>query len=91
MTMVLFVKKGCEKCDFVKTNLPQNHDIKIIDIETPEGLSLLSWLSLVNTAQTMLPIYSEFERKQNEILPEVQQIIIGAINIKNHIFQENAQ
>jgi hypothetical protein len=46
---------------------------------------------LVNTAQTMLPIYSEFERKQNEILPEVQQIIIGAINIKNHIFQENAQ
>jgi hypothetical protein len=91
MNKVLFTKKNCEKCAFVKENLPASHDINIVDIETPAGLSLLSWLSLTNTAQTKLPIYAEFNKKDQALMPEVINILIGAINIKNYISPANAQ
>ena len=85
MTKVLFTKKGCEKCDFVKEALPANYDIQLIDIGTPDGLARLSWLSLVNAAQTKLPIYAEFSPRVNELLPEISNVITGAIQIKNYI------
>ena len=85
MTKILFTKKDCEKCAYVKDNLPANHDIQLVDIGTPDGLSTLSWLSLVNTAQTRLPIYAEFSPRPNELLPEVNNVITGAIQIKNYI------
>lgn len=87
---ILFTKKGCEKCDFVKENLPADHDIKIIDAETTGGLATLSWLALTSAAQTLLPIYVEYIPKDNELLPEINKTLTGAINIKNYLNQAHA-
>lgn len=87
---VLFTKKGCEKCEFVKENLPPNHGVEILDIGTTDGLAKLAWLSLVTSAQTNLPIYAEYEVKENTPLLEVKNILTGAINIKNFLSRNHA-
>lgn len=79
---VLFTKKNCEKCDYVKENLPSGLEIEIQDIGTAEGLAKLAWFSQVSTAETALPILVDYE-PNHELLPRVREVITGAVKIKN--------
>ena len=84
--MLLFTKKGCEKCDFIKEKLVPDNNIKILDIETVDGLTELSWLALADEANKTLPILVEFPKgekdKQNKVVTS------GAINIKNVLIKK---
>lgn len=79
---VMFSKKGCTKCDYVRENLPPGTEIEILDIGTPEGLARLAWLSQVSTAETQLPIMVDYETGP-ELLPRIKQVVTGAVKVKN--------
>jgi hypothetical protein len=73
--MILFTKKGCQKCDYVKQQIPAALEIITYDIETPEGLAELAYLELVPLAEKALPI----------LVKSDNGVITGAINIKQEI------
>ena len=73
--MELFTKPGCEKCDWVKANLPEGATVATHDILTAEGLAELAYHELVATAEKQLPILR---------LPD-GRIVTGAVQIRNAI------
>jgi hypothetical protein len=73
--MKLFTKPGCEKCDWVKANLPEGAAVTTHDILTAEGLAELAFHELVTTAEKQLPI---LRLRDGEI-------VTGAIQIRNEI------
>lgn len=75
MTMDLFTKPGCEKCDWVKANLPAGAAVTTHDILTAEGLAELAYRELVTTAEKQLPILR---------LPD-GRIVTGAVQIRNAV------
>jgi len=54
--MKLFTKPGCEKCDWVKANMPEGVAVATHDILTADGLAELAFHELVSTAEKQLPI-----------------------------------
>jgi len=73
--MKLFTKPGCEKCDWVKANLPEGAAVATHDILTAEGLAELAFHELVSTAEKQLPILRLHDGR----------IVTGAIQIKNQL------
>ena len=73
--MKLFTKPGCEKCDWVKANLPAGAAVATHDILTAEGLAELAFYELVSTAEKQLPILR---------LPD-GRIVTGAIQIRKEL------
>lgn len=73
--MKLFTKPGCEKCDWVKANLPAGASVATHDILTAEGLAELAFHGLVSTAEKQLPILR---------LPS-GEIVTGAIQIRKEL------
>lgn len=74
--MILFVKKNCEKCEFVKGKLPEDLKLKMMDVETPEGMAELAFYQLIQKAEQILPILIEDEG--DNFSPKVH---LGAINV----------
>jgi hypothetical protein len=70
--MKLFTKPGCEKCDWVKANLPAGAALATYDILTAEGLAELAWHELVGRAERELPI----------LLTAGGEVVTGAIRIR---------
>ncbi len=54
--MILFTKPNCEKCNFVKRDLPAGMDVTTLDISTRDGLAELAFRGLVSVAERELPI-----------------------------------
>ena len=77
---VLFTKQGCQKCEYVKEKLRDKSIIR--DIGTPEGLALLAYLSLVNTATKQMPIFCEYETG-TELMPQIIKVSTNTIEAKN--------
>ena len=73
--MELFTKPGCEKCDWVKANLPAGVAVTTHDILTAEGLAELAYHELVAIAEKQLPILRLSDG----------QIVTGAVQIRNEI------
>jgi hypothetical protein len=73
--MKLFTKPGCEKCDWVKDNLPAGADVALHDILTADGLAELAFHELVATAEKQLPILRLRDGK----------IVTGAIQIRKEL------
>lgn len=73
--MKLFTKPGCEKCDWVKANLPEGVTVATHDILTAEGLAELAYHELVATAEKQLPILRMKDGR----------VVTGAIQIKNEL------
>ncbi len=72
--MTLFTKKGCNKCDYLKSVLPAHLNIRMYDVETAEGLAELAYLELVSLAEKALPI-----------LVHGDKVITGVIQIRREI------
>ena len=66
---LLFTKPDCEKCDYVKARIPENLDIKIMDMTSTDGMAHAA--------------YHEILEKYTPILVVGDEIVEGAINIKN--------
>lgn len=50
MDMILLVKEKCQKCDWLKSKIPdqaKNNGLKIINAEDPEGISHLAYNELI--------------------------------------------
>ena len=73
--MKLFTKPGCEKCDWVKANMPEGVTIAMHYILTADGLAELAFHELVSTAEKQLPI----------LLLRGGEIVIGAIQIRREL------
>ena len=73
--MKLFTKPGCEKCDWVKANLPAGAAVDTHDILTAEGLAELAWCELVTVAERQLPI----------LVTREGAVVTGAIRIRDTI------
>ena len=73
--MKLFTKPGCEKCDWVKDNMPEGATVTTHDILTAEGLAELAFHELVSAAEKQLPIL----RLRNGT------IVTGAIQIRREM------
>ncbi|MHA1866822.1 MAG: hypothetical protein ACTSXD_02010 [Candidatus Heimdallarchaeaceae archaeon] len=73
--MKLFTKKNCSKCDYLKPFIPK--EVKVIDIDTEEGVKELSFLNLLPVADRVLPI----------LVKENGLVIIGAISIKKEFLK----
>ena len=75
--MKLFTKPGCEKCDWVKANLPEGAAVATHDILTAEGLAELAFHELVATAEKQLPILRLRDGS----------VVTGAVAIRNRIVE----
>ena len=73
--MKLFTKPGCEKCDWVKANMPEGVTCATYDILTAVGLAELAFHELVSTAEKQLPILRLRDGK----------IVTGAIQIRREL------
>jgi len=67
--VLLFTKPDCEKCEYVKERIPENLDIKILDITTTEGMAHAA--------------YHEVLERYTPILVVGDEIVEGSIKIKN--------
>ncbi|HWR97689.1 MAG TPA: hypothetical protein VN317_04640 [Candidatus Methanoperedens sp.] len=73
--MELFTKPGCEKCDWVKANLPAGASVTTHDILTAVGLAELAFRELVPLAEKQLPILRTPDGR----------VVTGAIQIRNEL------
>jgi hypothetical protein len=71
--MLLFTKPGCDKCDWVKANLPAGAAVTTHDILTAEGLAELAFRELVTVAERQLPI----------LVTPAGAVVTGAIRIRD--------
>ena len=67
--VLLFTKPECDKCDYVKAKIPENLEIKILDMTTTEGMAHAA--------------YHEILEKYTPILVVGDEVVEGAIKIKN--------
>ena len=67
--VLLFTKPDCEKCDYVKARIPTGLDIKIMDMTSAEGMAHAA--------------YHEILEKYTPILVVGEEVVEGAIKIKN--------
>lgn len=74
--VLLFTKPECEKCDYVKEKIPEGMDIQIMDMTTTDGMAHAA--------------YHELLEKYTPILVVGDEIVEGAIKIKNRMKQEAA-
>ena len=72
--VLLFTKPECEKCDYVKEKIPENLDIQIMDMTTTDGMAHAA--------------YHEILEKYTPILVVGEEVVEGAIKIKNRMKQE---
>ena len=75
--MKLFTKPGCEKCDWVKKEIPEKTRERVdsFDIMTAEGLAELAYHELVGLAEKQLPI----------LITGTGAVMTGAIRISREI------
>jgi hypothetical protein len=73
--MKLFTKPGCEKCEWVKKDLPAGAKVSPVDIMTAEGLAELAYYELVGLAEKQLPI----------LLTREGKVLTGAIRISKEL------
>ena len=66
---LLFTKPDCDKCDYVKGKIPENLDVKILDMTTREGMAHAASRELLE--------------KYTPILVVGDEVVEGAIKIKN--------
>jgi len=71
--MRLFTKPGCDKCDWVKANLPEGVAVTTHDILTADGLAELAFCELVTVAERQLPI----------LVTPAGAVVTGAIRIRD--------
>ncbi|MDD4307367.1 MAG: hypothetical protein PHU53_00980 [Thermoplasmata archaeon] len=69
--ILLFTKPECEKCDYVKARIPENLDIKILDMTSMEGMAHAA--------------YHEILDRYTPILVVGDEIVEGSIKIKNRM------
>ena len=74
--VLLFTKPECEKCDYVKAKIPGNLEIQIMDMTTTDGMAYAA--------------YHEILEKYTSILVVGDEVVEGAIKIKNRMKQEAA-
>jgi hypothetical protein len=67
--VLIFTKPDCEKCDYVKARIPTGLDIKIMDMTSAEGMAHAA--------------YHEILEKYTPILVVGEEVVEGAIKIKN--------
>ena len=73
--MKLFTKPGCEKCDWVKANMPEGLTVASYDILSSEGLAELAWHELVGIAERELPI----------LVTPAGKVVTGAVRIRREM------
>lgn len=66
--VLLFTKPECEKCDYVKAKIPEDLNVQILDMTTPDGMAQAA--------------YYELLEKYTPILVVGDEIVEGAIKIK---------
>jgi len=52
---ILLTKQNCQKCDWLKSQIPQNDGVDFMDPETPEGMALLAFHEKFDT-KTLFPL-----------------------------------
>ena len=67
--VLLFTKPECEKCDYVKEKIPDNLELQIMDMTSRDGMALAA--------------YHEILEKYTPILVVGDEVVEGAIKIKN--------
>ena len=67
--VILFTKPGCQKCDYVKGKIPDNLDVDVKDMTTPDGLAHAAYYELIE--------------KTTPILVVNDNVVEGAVKIKN--------
>ena len=75
--VLLFTKPECEKCDYVKEKIPEGMAIQIMDMTTTDGMAHAA--------------YHELLEKYTPILVVGDEVVEGAIKIKNRMKQEAAK
>ena len=66
--VILFTKPGCEKCDYVKERIPENLDVRLLDMTTPKGMAKAAYYELLENYTPILVVDDE--------------IVKGALRIK---------
>lgn len=69
--LVLFTKPDCQKCDYIKKRLPEDVEIRIVDMTTTDGLAEAAYYEILD--------------KNLPILVADEEVIEGAINILSRI------
>lgn len=69
--VLLFTKPECQKCDYVKARIPEDLNVKIMDMTSPEGMAQGA--------------YYELLEKYTPILVVGDDIVEGAIKIKRRM------
>lgn len=69
--VLLFTKPDCDKCDYVKAKIPENLNLRILDMTTTDGMAHAA--------------YHEILEKYTPILVVGDEVVEGAIRIKNRM------
>ena len=67
--VLLFTKPECDKCNYVKTKIPENLDLQILDMTSRDGMAHAT--------------HHEILEKYTPILVVGEEVVEGAIRIKN--------
>ena len=77
-SLILITKQNCQKCDWVKSKIPDDADLRLLDAKSVDGMAILAYFEALSLKVPLL------------IDPRTETVIEGAINIKNAILG-NAQ
>ena len=57
--ILLFTKKGCQKCDWVKERIPEGLKVNVINMETADGMAEAAYYQLLNKHTPILVVDDE--------------------------------
>ena len=57
--ILLYTKKGCQKCDWVKERIPEGVKVNIINMETADGMAEAAYYQLLNKHTPILVVDDE--------------------------------
>ncbi|MBI5001148.1 MAG: hypothetical protein HZB92_06445 [Euryarchaeota archaeon] len=69
--IILFTKKDCQKCDYVKGKIPEGLELRVLDMESVEGTAEAAYYELIG--------------KNTPILVVDGEVVESAIDIKNRM------
>jgi glutaredoxin len=72
--LILFIKSGCEKCDYVKERIPDGLDLDFIDISTAEGMAEAAFYELMDKPAPVLLVNEEPIFGGTDILSRLKEL-----------------
>lgn len=72
--IILFTKPDCQKCDYIKSHLPEGIDMRMVNTDEADGLAEAAYYELLNKNLPILVVDDEVFEGSIVILNKLKEL-----------------